>query len=83
MGLSGHTANLPRSLGLSVCLCYVLQATAVHFAMCMSSGRNALEMRQIYIVRVSGRRTAPTIRIPPHLLYYEIFPTIRHELDHS
>ena len=30
MGLSGHVANLPRSLGLSVCLCYVSRAPFVH-----------------------------------------------------
>ena len=45
--LSGHTANLPRSLGLSVCLCYVSRAAFVPLAMRTSTGRKALETRQI------------------------------------
>ena len=29
-GVSRHVTILPRSLGLSVCLCYVLQTTFAH-----------------------------------------------------
>ena len=65
-GVSGHAANLPRSLGLSVCLCYVSRATFVcSLAMRMSTGRKALG-NEANLQRV---RTTPTIQTPPHLLY--------------
>ena len=54
--------KLPCSLGLSVCLCYVCIASyCCSLAMHASTGRNILDMRQIY----HASRQSWT---PPHLL---------------
>ena len=63
MGVSGHTVNLPCSLDLSVCFCYVSRATPYT----CKDRQKGLGGRGKFATRLE----TPTVRTPPHLLYIQ------------
>ena len=58
VGVSGHAVNLPCSLDLSVCFCYVSRATSYCLLVIMCKDRH-----------LGDDVNLPCVRTPFHLLY--------------
>lgn len=75
MGLSRHAVNLPRSLGfLSALISYRKRVVHLLYIQAQAGNEN-----------LSHVRTTPTVRTPPHLLYWRGQAAIhpRHLLYHT